>query len=136
MDRAWNCASSSSYQPGAGELVEAAGTGEYDEADIGIAEDAELSSLLHQPAAPLREGHLPVGPVVDPLDRDLPSSHIFFLSSAGLSLSLFWFLSLSLYLSGRGRRRADEICEKREQTWNKIGLPGGANDAVERRKAV
>jgi hypothetical protein len=51
-----------------------------------------------------------------------------------VSLSLFWFLSL--YLSGRGRRRADEICEKREQTWNKIGLPGGANDAVERRKAV
>jgi hypothetical protein len=53
-----------------------------------------------------------------------------------VSLSLSSGFSLSLYLSGRGRRRADEICEKREQTWNKIGLPGGANDAVERRKAV
>ena len=66
----------SPYIPGTAELVEAAGAGEDDEPDIRIAEDGELPGLLHEPAAPLGEGHLPVGPVVDPLDRDLPSPHI------------------------------------------------------------
>lgn len=95
--------------PGTGELVEAAGAGEDDEADIGFTEDGELPGLLHQPAAPLGEGHLPVGPVVDPLDCDLPSPHI--------------HLSCSLWPTRSG---------KRVLALNNTSREVRANDAVER----
>ncbi|RRT39898.1 hypothetical protein B296_00035408 [Ensete ventricosum] len=62
-------------EPGAGELVEAAGAGEDDQADLSVTKDGELLGLLQQPVPPLREGHLPAGGVVDPADHDLPSPH-------------------------------------------------------------
>jgi hypothetical protein len=61
--------------PGAGEIVELAGAGEDDEADLGVAEDREFLRLLQKPVPPLRESHLPAGWVVDPTDHDLPPPH-------------------------------------------------------------
>lgn len=63
------------YTPGAGEIIELAGAGENDEANLGIAEDGELLCLLQEPVPPLRESHLTAGRVVDPTDHNLPSPH-------------------------------------------------------------
>jgi hypothetical protein len=63
-------------KPGAGGFIEAAGAGEDDESDLGIAKDGQLLGLLEQPAPALREGHLPVRRVLDPLDDYLPSPHL------------------------------------------------------------
>ena len=51
---------------GGGELVEAAGGGEDDEHDLGVAQHGELVGLLEQPAPALGEAHLPARPVLDP----------------------------------------------------------------------
>lgn len=56
-----------------------AGAGEDEDGDLGVAEDADLPGLLDDPIPPLREGHLPIRRVLDPLDLDLPSTHLDFL---------------------------------------------------------
>ena len=61
---------------GAGELVEPAGAGEDDEADLRITEDGELLGLLQQPVPPLGEGDLPARRVVYPPDHNLPPPHL------------------------------------------------------------
>jgi len=62
--------------PGARVLVEAAGAGENHEADLGIAEDSELLSLLEDPVPAFGEGHLPARGVVDPADHNLSPPHL------------------------------------------------------------
>jgi hypothetical protein len=71
-------------EPGASEVIEATGAGEDDEADLGIAKDAELLGLLEQPSPALRERHLPARRVVDPLDLYLPSPHLLLPNSTDL----------------------------------------------------
>lgn len=61
---------------GAGVLEHPAGAGEDDDADVRVAEHGELVGLLEQPAPALGEGHLPVRGVLDPLDLDLPATHL------------------------------------------------------------
>ena len=61
---------------GAGVLEHPAGAGEDDDADARVAEHGELVGLLEQPAPALGEGHLPVRGVLDPLDLDLPATHL------------------------------------------------------------
>ena len=61
--------------PGVGELVEPACAGEDEHTDLGVAEDGQLPSLLKQSGPPLREGHLPVRLVLDPLDNCLSPNH-------------------------------------------------------------
>ena len=60
---------------GGWELVEAAGVGEEDERDLGVAEDGELVGLLEQAVPALGEGHLPADLVLDPLQHHLPAAH-------------------------------------------------------------
>ena len=57
------------------EVVELAGAGEDDDADLRVAEHADLLRLLEDPVLALREGHLAVALVLDPLDLDLPAPH-------------------------------------------------------------
>ncbi|KAL5988419.1 hypothetical protein ACLOJK_036183 [Asimina triloba] len=64
-----------SGEPGAGEIVELAGAGEDNEADLGVAENRELLGFLQQPVAALRERHLPACGIVYATDHDLPPSH-------------------------------------------------------------
>lgn len=59
----------------AGEVAEAIGGGEHDERDVDVAEDGQLVRLLDEAIPPLREGHLPVGVVLDPLDLQLHAAH-------------------------------------------------------------
>ena len=55
--------------------MELAAAGEDDDADLGVAEHADLPGLLDQSGPALGEGHLPVGGVLDPLDLDLAAPH-------------------------------------------------------------
>ena len=48
---------------------------EDEPADLRIAEDGQLPSLLEQPTPPLREGHVPARLVLDPLDNCLSPNH-------------------------------------------------------------
>lgn len=48
---------------------------EDDDPKLGIAKHGELMGLLQEPSPALREGDLPVGGVLNPLDLDLASSH-------------------------------------------------------------
>jgi len=52
-----------------------AGAGEDDDADLCVAEHADLLGLLEDPVLALGEGHLAVALVLDPLDLDLPAPH-------------------------------------------------------------
>jgi len=56
-------------------MAEAIGGGEHDERDVDVAEDGELVGLLDEAIPPLREGHLPVRVVLDPLDLQLHAPH-------------------------------------------------------------
>jgi len=56
-------------------VAEAAGGGEHEEGDVDVAEHGQLVRLLDQPVPPLRERHLPVRRVLDPLDRQLHPPH-------------------------------------------------------------
>ena len=56
-------------------MAEAIGGGEHDERDVDVAEDGELVRLLDEAIPPLREGHLPVRVVLDPLDLQLHAAH-------------------------------------------------------------
>jgi len=56
-------------------VAEAIGGGEHDERDVDVAEDGELVRLLDEAIPPLREGHLPVRVVLDPLDLQLHAAH-------------------------------------------------------------
>jgi hypothetical protein len=64
--------------PGRAVVVELAAAGEDDDADLGVAEHADLPCLLDQSGPALGEGHLPVGRVLDPLDLDLAAPHTAF----------------------------------------------------------
>ena len=68
MPHAWSKPEDQCSSPGAwgGELVEAAGGGEDDERDLGVAQHGQLVGLLEQPAPALGEAHLPARPVLDP----------------------------------------------------------------------
>jgi hypothetical protein len=67
--------------PGCAVVVELAGAGEDDDANIGVAEHADLAGLLDNPGPALGEGDLPIGSVLDPLDLDLAAPHRCFSSS-------------------------------------------------------
>jgi hypothetical protein len=58
------------------ELVEPASVGEDQERHLHVAEHGELVSLLHQPALPLRERHLPADLVLDSLQLHLAPPHL------------------------------------------------------------
>ena len=71
------------------ELVELAATGEDEESNLDIAENRELSSLLHQPAPPLRESHLTTTLVLDSLQHHLPPPHFSSPNSLTVPLALY-----------------------------------------------
>jgi hypothetical protein len=49
---------------------------EHDEGDLSITEDGELLSFLDKTIPPFGVGDLPVRLVLDPLDLDLPTTHL------------------------------------------------------------
>lgn len=59
-----------------GVLVELPLGWEYDKSDVRVAEDRDLVCLLQQPRPPLREGHLSVDLILDPLQLHPPSPHL------------------------------------------------------------
>ena len=103
---------------GAGELVEPAGAGEDDEADLRITEDGELLGLLEQPVPPLGEGDLPARRVVYPPDHDLSPPHL------DLSLSDLIIKNKDQQQQARGRRwrsyRTIDLAGARNGSWLKI----------------
>ena len=62
-------------EPGTTELGELAAAREDDESYISIAQKRKLESLLEQTIPSLRECHLTVDLVLDPLQHDLTSPH-------------------------------------------------------------
>lgn len=49
---------------------------EHDEGDLSITKDGELLSFLHNTIPSFGVGDLPVRLVLDPLDLDLPTTHL------------------------------------------------------------
>ena len=61
---------------GISKVEELPGAGGDDEGHVGVAENGELTCLLHQAHAPLGEGHLTAARVLDALDLYLAAPHI------------------------------------------------------------
>lgn len=94
------------------EVVEASGAGEDHDANLSVAENGKLLSLLQKPVAALGEGHLPAGRVVDPADHNLPPPH----SSTPIIIIISHenFATCRIRLGRlRGRKRDDRRAQKR-----------------------
>lgn len=60
-----------------GVLEELSSSGEDDQSDLSVAENRDLMSFLQQSRPPLRERHLAVDLVLDPLQLNPTSPHFF-----------------------------------------------------------
>lgn len=82
--RIWNdqkCKKSSEtnfkHIPRTRKLKKLAGVGEDNNSNLGIAENGQFLSLLEQPSASFRECDLPAVCIFNPLDLNLPPTHVF-----------------------------------------------------------